>query len=298
MPEITKEVLISNVEGLTEEQAKPILEMIGNRIGEIHGQYDQDISSVTGQQKPQGVKTYTWLKDVLSEYKNKKPDESLQSELEKIKSERAELQKKLEAGLKDDSALDGYKQQINDYKTQVEQLQAKIEEDKTTYQKELDKTKFLNEVNKVRGQLKFKPEIPESIRETVIDSTVQRLMQLQRDQIDDGKGGQMTVFRDETGKVLRNPENKLDPYSISDLLKKELKDVIDTGRKQSGAGTKPSEGGSQNGVINLDAKTQVEADKQIREHLLQKGIAVTDPKHAQQAQELRKELKVADLPTR
>lgn len=38
--------------------------------------------------------------------------------------------------------------------------------------------------------------------------------------IDDGKGGKILAFKDETGAIMRNPNNQLNPFGASDLLQK------------------------------------------------------------------------------
>ena len=86
--------------------------------------------------------------------------------------------------------------------------------------------------------------------------------------IDDGKGGQRLVFKDANDAIMRNAEKQLEPYTIGDLLMKELKQmgVLDEGRQATGTGTKtPKVTTTEQGiVIDLTGvRTQTEAQELI-----------------------------------
>ena len=116
---------------------------------------------------------------------------------------------------------------------------------------------------------------------------------------DDGK--RRLIFRDESGEILRNRENKNLPMTAADLYGKKISDLVDPGRKQGGAGTGGAGGGG-NSATTLDLtgiKSQVKADETIKEYLMvTEGLAKTDPKFGSRHQELRKELGVGSLPIR
>ena len=90
--------------GLTDAQLDAIVELstndeaevIGARIGQLHGQYDQDVLSVTGLAKKQGEKSYDYVKRILSEYKTKvEATTAVETELATLKTEKADLETKL-----------------------------------------------------------------------------------------------------------------------------------------------------------------------------------------------------------
>ena len=76
---------------------------------------------------------------------------------------------------------------------------------------------------------------------------------------------------------MRNAEKQLEPYTIGDLLVKELKlmGVLDEGRQQRGAGTKPRVTRDQEGAIVIDlagVKSQTEAQELIAQTLMKQGL--------------------------
>ena len=95
---LTAEVLRANagLAALSDEQLSIIAEMsrndentvIGTRIGELHGQYDNDVLSVTGIAKNQGEKSYDYVKRVLGEYKQKAAGtEALNTQITELKTQ-------------------------------------------------------------------------------------------------------------------------------------------------------------------------------------------------------------------
>jgi len=292
---ITKELLQQNIEGLNDDQAEKALEILSNRIGQIHGEYDQQLQKFTGQEKPSGTKTYQWLDQILDNLKNQKPDETITSQLEQLKKENASLQEQIKSGSKDQDLIQKLEQQRDDFKTQFKQLQEKYDQDSQKWASELDNTRFRAVLNQQMQNLKFDPVIPDQVRQTFIETATQKLQSVKREWDQSGN----PVFRNDDGTIMTNPENKLNPYTIQDLIQKELDPILDKGREQTGAGTKPNgDGKPAGGSFALDAKTQIQADKQIRDHLMKQGLAVTNPEFDQKHQELREQNNVAELPIR
>ena len=109
---LTVEMLRQNsvLTGLTDEQLTAIATMsqndenqvIGKRIGELHGQYDQDIFGITGVKKRDGEKSYDYNKRVLGDYKAKLEEQKgIKEQLETANAKVTELQGKLESGAAD-----------------------------------------------------------------------------------------------------------------------------------------------------------------------------------------------------
>ena len=93
----------------------------------------------------------------------------------------------------------------------------------------------------------------------------------------------------------------MNPYTANELLlETSLKDAIDFGKQQPGAGTippKPSDKSS--GIIDIStAKNQVEADDMIAKHLLSNGLTRDSREFGEQSIAIRNENKVSDLPLR
>jgi len=306
---LTKEILSKNVDGLTDEQVQAIetlsqnafQEAISQRIGEIHGQYDQDISSVTGQTKPGGVKTYEWLKNVLSDYKTKA--ESGAGDLEKYQTKISELESKLKDGKGNETLV----QQLKDLEAQKTQLQEALESTKSAAEEKVKQEraaaaalKINYEFEKALTGVKFKPDeiMPEAVRQTYIDAAKAKILNTAKpDWIDDGQGGQRLVFRNEAGQVLNNPDNALNPYTARELLMKEIEPVLDLGKQQNGGGTKPGKSGGGSFALG-GAKNQPEAAGAIQEYLLGMGYENASEKYQAEFDKIWEEAKVSDLPMR
>lgn len=300
--------------GLTDSQLSAIAEMskndentvIGTKIGALHGQYDTDIFEITGVKKKDGEKSYDYAKRVLGEYKTKaESTKTIQTELDAAKAQVTELQGKLAAGAGDDTLA----QQLKDAKTQVSQLQAQLKTKETefaTKQTEFDAALKSTHVDyafqAATSGLKFKTGITEPIQRTLLAAAkAEILTKGSPDFVDDGQGGRKLVLRGSDGNILNNPKNNLNPYTLQELvMETSLKDVVDTGRQQTGGGT-GSHGGGTGGAGTIDltgAKSQVEADKAIEAHLLANGLTRDSQEFAIQSLQLRTENNVASLPIR
>nr|DAI97354.1 MAG TPA: minor structural protein [Caudoviricetes sp.] len=303
-----------SLKGLTDAQKLAITTLssndeatvIGTKIGALHGQYDADILNISGISKTDGEKTYDYLKRVLNGYKTKLDGtKTLSAQLEAQKKKVTELETKLAAGGSDEAI----KQQLRDARHQVTQLQTQL----TAKTGELDKAKKDYEqkekdlqvgfafTNATAG-IKFKADVSEPVKKILLAAAKDEILAKGTpDFIDDGNGGKKLVLRDAAGNTLNNPKNNLNPYTIEELvMETSLKDVIDTGRQQSGGGTKPNPQ-SNHQTINLDlstAKTQQEADIQIENYLLSTGLTRDNAEFGNKALEIRNENNVSDLPIR
>lgn len=305
----------SALTGLTDDQLNAIAEMsrndentvIGTKIGALHGQYDADILGITGIKKKDGEKSYDYAKRVLGEYKTKAESaKTIQTQLTAAQAQVAELQSKLEKGAGDETL----KQQLKDAKAQVTQLQTQLQAKETefnTKKAEFDKTIKDTHVDyafqAATAGLKFKSGITEPIQKTLLNAAkAEVLAKGTPDFIEDGQGGKRLVIRGADGNILNNPKNNLNPYTMQELvMETALKDVIDTGRQQTGGGTGGfgSGSGGTGGTLDLSGiKSQVEADKAIEAHLLANGLTRDSHEFAEQSMQLRTENNVASLPIR
>lgn len=314
---LTIEMLQQNsaLTGLTAAQLNAIAEMsrndentvIGTKIGALHGQYDADILGITGIKKNDGEKSYDYAKRVLGDYKTKAESvKTIQTQLTAAQTQVIELQAKLEKGAGDEAL----KQQLKDTKAQVTQLQAQLQSKETefnTKQAEFDKaikdTHIDYAFRAATSGLKFKTGITEPIQKTLLSAAkAEVLAKGTPDFIDDGNGGKKLVMRGSDGNILNNPKNNLNPYTMQELvMETSLKDVIDTGRQQTGGGTGTGGTGTggTGGTLDLSGiKSQVEADKVIEAHLLANGLTRDSQEFASQSMQLRTENNVASLPIR
>jgi hypothetical protein len=303
------------LQGLTDAQKQVIATMsqndentvIGTRIGELHGQYDQDVLGITGIAKNVGEKSYDYVKRVLNSYKTKVDShKAVKAELEAAKTQVTELQAKLEKNAGDETL----KQQLKDAKAQVTQLQSTLQAKETEFTTK--KAELEAEARNIHidyafqaavSGLKFKDGITEPVQRVLLQSAKNEVLAKGTpDFVDDGNGGKKLVLRDANGIIINNPKNNLNPYTMQELvMETSLKDVIDAGRQQPGGGTIPPTGGAGGAGGTLDMsgiKTQLEADKAISAHLLANGLTRDSKEFAEQSMQLRNENNVAQLPIR
>ncbi len=319
---LTKELIQKNeaLKGLTEEQVAAIAELskndeaevIGNKVAEIHGQYDADIESVTGQKKPADRKTYAFLKEVLAGLKSKAEEgpKALQEEVEKLKAQNAGLEKKIKEGRADDHLKDKVstlEKEKGDLEGRIGDLQKELERKGAEWKAKLAEKEAALAGKDIEFQfandlagMKFKDEkfIPLPVRQTYIAAAKTNILsRYDTEYIDDGRGGSRLVFRDKkTGKVMNNPENQLNPFTSAELLKKELEPVLDTGRQQNGAGT-GGNGAPADLILSIaGARNQREAQAAIDAHLLAKGLEKGTPAWMAESKKIREENEVGKLP--
>lgn len=312
---LTVETLRQNtaLAALTDDQLNAIAEMsrndentvIGAKIGALHGQYDTDIFSITGVKKNDGEKSYDYAKRVLAEYKSKvESAASVKAELDKANAEVAKLQAKIEKGATDETLA----QQLKDAKAQVSQLQAKLTAKETElktakdkFDKDIKDTHIEYAFQSATSGLKFKDGITESIQKTLLTAAkAEVLAKGTPDFVEDGNGGKKLVLRGTDGNILNNPNNNLNPYTLTELiLETSIKDVISVDRQQTGTGTKPHQTGKTTATFDISsAKTQVEAYRMIENHLLANGLTRDSKEFSEQITKLGTENNVSSLPIR
>lgn len=288
---LTAELINGNaiLNALTDEQKAIIIEMsrndeasvIGQKTGEIYGGLDADILAASGIAKNGTEKTYDYAKRVIGEIKEKagKLDESLK-QIDALSAEKARLEKVIADGGADAET----KRQLTQAQTDLAsvtksftELKAQYDEQKENHVKELFGIKLDSEFSRATSGLKFRADIPQNVTDVIVSQAIAKVKGMYPEYIDDGKGGKILAFKDaENGAIMRNPEKNLNPYTASELVEKELKTmgVLESGRKQGGAGTKP-QGGNGSGSIDIaGARTQDEAYEAIASSLMAQGMTI------------------------
>lgn len=307
---LTKAVLIANaaLASLSDEQIKAIEELstndentvIGAKIGELHGQYDSDVLSVTGVAKKQGEKSYDYVKRVLGDYKQKASGtEALNTKITDLQAEIEGYKKTIAEGKGNEAIA----QQLKDAQKQLADTQKLYDTDKQTWENKYNSLNEQYQQSLINGEfdkalqgMKFKSIYPESVQKTLIDSAKRTVLSTAKPEWQEENGAKKLIFRDAAGNIMTNPENKLNPFTPGELLKRELKDVLDTGRQQRGTETHAGGGGG-NGYLDLaGAKTQVEADEAISSYLMSLGYTRGSKEFADEQLKLRKENGVDKLP--
>lgn len=285
---ITTELLQGNTAtaGLTAEQMAAIVELsqndetavIAKKTGEIYGGLDADILAVSGIEKNGTEKTYDYAKRVIGEIKTKADGiDGLNTQIATLTKEKARLEKVIADGGGDAETkkqLTQAKADLANITKQYAELQTKYDNAQSEHDKAVFNMRLDSEIEKSIGGLKFKATLPESVTAVLLANAKDKVKGMNPQYVDDGNGGKILAFMGADGAVMRNPENNLKPYTAGDLLIKELAgmDVLEKGKKTSGAGSGIEPGGA-SGTIDLSgAKTRVEANDIITKALLAQGL--------------------------
>ena len=313
---LTSEVLKANavLAGLTDEQIQAITTLsqndentvIAQKTGKIYGDLDADILAATGVAKNGTEKTYDYAKRVLSEFKAKAEGANgLSAQIDSLTKEKARLEKAIADGATDAETAKALKQAKADLtavQTQFNDLKTKYDEAEQKYQNELFGVRIESALQTAVAGIKFKPELPESATKVLLSQAIDKIKAMNPEYIDDGKGSKVLAFKDETGALMRNPNNQLNPYTPADLLTRELETmgIIDKGRQAAGGGSTPPAGGSGGiggGAISISgAKTRVEAYDAITQSLQGQGLQVGTKQFDDAMTAAWKENNIAALP--
>ena len=306
---LNKEILKANeaLASLTDEQLATIEKLsandehsvIGAKIGEIHRQYDETILKATGVERDGDEKSYKYLERAGSMLREKVAASS-QAE-EKAKKLEMELQEARAKGGTDEALKEQYsnlKAELDQTKKQYTGLQGKFTEAQKEHEQKMFGMQVDFELGRAATGLKLKADLPESAAKVLMQQAVAGIKKNKADFIDNGEGGKRLVFRNESGAVLNNPENKLNPYTAAELLAAELKGmgVLDTGREQKGGGTLPVDKGRSSAVDIAGAKTQVEANEVIMKQLASRGLVRGSAEFEKATTKAWTENKIGDLP--
>lgn len=308
---LTAAILKANtgLASLSDEQLSIIEELsrndentvIGTRIGELHGQYDKDVLSVTGIAKNQGEKSYDYVKRILGDYRQKAEGaDALAAQVSELTTQ-VENYKKTIADGKGNEAI---AQQLKDTQKQLTDTLALFDAKDKEWA-----TKYDNLSSQYQGSLidaefghalqglKFKSIYPESVQKTLVDAAKRAIMATAKPDWVEDNGTRKLVFRDASGNIMTNQENRLNPFTAGELLKRELKDVLDTGRRQPGAGTmNPYNNGNASTIYLTGITNQVDADDAISKHLMAQGMTRGSKEFADEAMKIRRENGVDKLP--
>lgn len=285
---LTREIITANavLAKLTEEEINAIVTLsqndenavIGARIGEIYRQMDTTIAEATGVARNGDEKTYLYLARATKTLKEQADSVTgLNTKITELQTEEARLKKIIadgEGNAETAKQLDQARKDLAAVKKQYNDLKAEFDTAKGNHAKELFNVRIENVLSGATAGLKFKAELPKSVTDIIVTNAIAKVKGMNPEYIDDGKGGKILAFKDETGAIMRNPENQLNPYNASELIVRELKTmgVLDEGRKQEGTGGKGKNGGNGGTLDISSARTRIEAGEIIAQQLMAQGL--------------------------
>ena len=286
---LTTELLNANaaLSGLTDDQKAAIVEMskndetsvIGQKTGEIYGGLDADILAASGIAKNGTEKTYDYAKRVIGEIKGQAGNAAeLQTKLTESEKEVNRLNGIIAKGGADAEtkrALEQAKADLANVTKEYTTLKTQFDTAKTEHEKAMFDAKISGEFAKATAGIKFKADLPASVTSVLLEQAVAKVKGMNPEYIDDGNGGKVLAFM-ENGTPMRNADNNLRPFTAAELIARELTTmgVLETGRKQTGAGSQGGQGGNGGGSGTVDisgAKTQDEAHEIIAKQLMSQG---------------------------
>ena len=287
---LTSELLKGNAAtaGLSDEQINAVVEMskndevvvIGQKTGEIYGGLDADILAASGIAKNGTEKTYEYAKRVIGEIKGQAGNAAeLQTKVSELEKEKTRLEGVIAKGGADAETkrqLEQAKSDLANVTKEYTELKTKYDNSEDEHAKAIFGLKIDGEMAKAAAGIKFKADLPASVTSVLLQQAIAKVKGMNPEYIDDGNGGKILAFM-ENGTPMRNKENNLHPFTATELVARELQTmgVLDTGRKQTGAGSQGGQGGSGNGggsAVDLTgARTQNEAHEIIAKQLMAQG---------------------------
>lgn len=287
---LTLELLNANaaLSSLNDEQKQAIVTLSQNdenaviaaKTGEIYGNLDTDILSTSGIGKNGTEKTYEYAKRVILDLKGKAENaDALQTQIRSLTQKNAALEKSIAEGNGNEqlnNELKKTKADLANVTNQFVELQKQKEEMSAKYERDIKGMQIDGAMQSAIASVKFKPELPEAATKVLMQQAIDKLKSMNPDFEDDGKGGKVIMFHDETGAVMRNIATNLNPYTAAELLNRELEQmgVLDKGRQAAGGGTQTPTATTENGngVSIEGAKTRTEAYDAITSVLVSQGL--------------------------
>lgn len=287
---LTIDLLNANaaLSSLNDEQKQAIVTLSQNdenaviaaKTGEIYGNLDTDILSTSGIGKNGTEKTYEYAKRVILDLKGKAENtDALQTQIRSLTQKNAALEKSIAEGNGNEQLNKELKQakaDLANVTNQFVELQKQKEEMSAKYERDIKGMQIDGAMQSAIASIKFKPELPEAATKVLMQQAIDKLKSMNPDFEDDGKGGKVIMFHDETGAVMRNIATNLNPYTAAELLNRELEQmgVLDKGRQAAGGGTQTPTAttGNGNGVSIEGAKSRTEAYDAITSVLVSQGL--------------------------
>lgn len=285
------------LEGLTDEQVAAIEQLaknaekeIADRVtGKVHGYYDENFKAILGVEKPSGTFSSEFWKEQVATLKEKAAKAGDNSEVEGLRKTIASLEEQIKSGKGGEALVAKLEKEKAELAATVEDLRNQYSAGKQEWETKLtEKEKAFRQVEVDRllseelAVLKFKASIPENLRKIALNTAKQAILSQYETDIQEGTGGRRLIFKKD-GAVLSNRENGLNPYTGLELIRQHeaVKEIIDTGHQQAGAGTTGKPAGQLVGdVVQVgQVRSKVEADDAIKAALHAQGLASTDPRY-------------------
>lgn len=241
------------------KDTEPFKKEISSTMGTILGEIDNVVFDTVGEKRTEGVKTTDFIKTHLTR---------LNSEIQSSGSKIGELEKALDEKGGDNEQLTILKNENAGLKTKHQAMMDDWKGKYETLENDGKQSRIMSEFDRSLMGVKFKDAkiIPEDVRSAMIEKAKSNLL---------GKAtfvNGVLAFDDGKGDVLR--DDKLNPLTAQDLLKIELKSIVDEGRQASGVNIDEPVIKDEDGKIdvNLNLPDTVKTNADLTTFLMQSGL--------------------------
>lgn len=299
IPDLSDEV-VGKIAALSQTDEDKV---IGARISDLYQRLDSTIEKSTGIKRDGDEKTYNYLERAAKAIKETADNSA--KEIERLTAENAKLQKVIADGANDAETKNKLQQAEKDLaaiRDQYNALKTEYDGAQDKFKKDLFNVQIEHGVQSAFGGVKFKETLSPAVVDLAKKTVLEKIKAANPESADDGNGGNTVVFKDKDGAILRNPDNNLAPYTVGELVTKELTalGVLAQKRTQTGSGGSGGNGGGGNStVIDVTgAKSQIEAYDLIANALFAKGMTNGSREFDEEMQKAWKTNNVAKLPQR
>jgi hypothetical protein len=250
---------------------------IGEEIGKLHGQYDNDFKEVLGVEKPQGVKSYAFWKEQVQKLK----EGSNPGLIAEKEAQIAELQKAVEQSGNSEHFKTMYEKLQAESESRVSELSGQLAE----YETKFRNNKIESIINKELNGLEFNSDLPEDVRSTFIDGVISSLINGAKI-MEDGT----VTFYDGDQPILN--QKTLAKMNAGEILKTKLASVLAKKEPNAGGGVDPKKIDPNNpNRLNVPAtittaKTQTQLFDAISKELASKGMRKGSKEYQNEADKL------------
>lgn len=225
------------------------------------------------------------LMSVLNQFNDK---------LSELKTVKAELDAANTRLSENATSIETLNTTIAERDTTIAELNTTISNSREDFETRLTKVYFDTAVSQAYQNIQLKADMPESVKDAMKATAMAQLQAMGTPKLVEVDGKQVLKIVDKNGTPVTVDGKEA---SVEDVLRQtSLKDIIDT-NPGGGAGTKtPQVQGASGGALIAGAKTQVEADRMIKDHLISQGLDVLNQTFYAEFYKLREENKVSELP--
>jgi hypothetical protein len=233
---------------------------VGTKVGELYGNIDKDLDSL-GFKKPDGVKTYEFLKSTVADLKQK-ADSSNPELLSQLEKEKAELLSKIENNTEAQHFKDLYESTKSTYAEQLAEKEQLIND----FNNKQRLFTIEGELNKTLAKLPLNDALPEDVKKTYIDTVYSSLLQ-EAKILEDG-----SIAFYSNGELMTNKKT-MSKATAEEILNDKLKSIIAAKNDVSGGGGQGELSSKKPSNVALSAaKSKLELNKLAEQHLLSNGL--------------------------